>query len=87
MLVEAGTAIALAMAPPQGVSPVLSWAGLALLAVVWAFTFRLQVPAYERLGQEWNARVHARLVRTSWNPHGGLDGAGRLALAMAAETC
>ena len=38
MLVEAATAVALVVYRPEGVSALLAWTGLVLLALVWAST-------------------------------------------------
>jgi len=38
----------------------------ALLGVVWASTFTLQVPAHRALLQGWSEPVHRRLVLTNW---------------------
>ena len=84
MLVEAGTALALVAARPAGVPALLAWAGLALLAVVWASTVWLQVPAHDRLGRGWDPRAHARLVRTSWIRTAAWTARAALALAMLA---
>jgi hypothetical protein len=48
--------------------PDRGWAmvGLALLAVIWASTFALQVPCHRRLAQGFDAETARRLVRTNW---------------------
>jgi hypothetical protein len=62
MLVELGTACLLAWAVPAGPSLV----GLALLLVIWASTFCVQVPCHNKLVVEHDAAVHRRLVATNW---------------------
>lgn len=66
MLVELGTAIALAVAPPFIAAAAPARAGLALVAVVWIATVALQMPAHRRLLRGFDATVHARLVRGNW---------------------
>lgn len=44
----------------------LSTVGAALLAVIWASTALLQVPAHARLEQGFDGAVHRRLVRSNW---------------------
>ena len=66
MLIEALTAIALAVAPPAGVSRAAAWAGLALVAVIWLSTALLQVPRHGRLERGYDAVAHRGLVATNW---------------------
>jgi len=40
--------------------------GAALLIVVWASTFLVQVPCHRVLGRGFDPAVHGRLVRTNW---------------------
>ena len=78
MLAEAGTALALLVRPPAGVSPALAWAGAAALAVVWGSTFLLQVPRHRLLAVAWDERAALGLVTTSvvrtaaWTARAGL---------------
>ena len=44
----------------------VAWLNLGLLAVVWASTVFFQVPAHRQLAESFDARVHARLVRSNW---------------------
>ncbi|MEQ1727476.1 MAG: hypothetical protein ABL982_03770 [Vicinamibacterales bacterium] len=44
----------------------LAVAGAVLLAIIWASTALLQVPAHNRLERGFDADVHRRLVRTNW---------------------
>ncbi len=44
----------------------LALAGAVLLAIIWASTALLQVPAHSRLERGFDAHVHRRLVRTNW---------------------
>lgn len=66
MLLEAGTAVLLALRPPAGVPPALAWAGLALVGVLWASTLWLQVPQHTRLASGFDAESARRLVRGNW---------------------
>ena len=66
MLLEAFTAVGLAVFPPADALRLLMWFGLGLLAIVWASTFGLQVPCHRRLARAFDPRVHRRLVQTNW---------------------
>jgi hypothetical protein len=66
MLLELVTAVALVAWPPAGISARLLHVGLALLAVVWASTWLLQVPCHTRLAGGFDAAVHRRLVASNW---------------------
>lgn len=64
MLAEAGTCVALAI---MNVGPSWQrWPATALLAIVWAATFFLLVPAHETLARGFDADVHTRLVSANW---------------------
>lgn len=67
MLIEAATSVALLWlmrAQPWGVA--IAWTGAGLLAVIWASTFLLQVPAHQQLGGGFDAQAHRRLVSSNW---------------------
>lgn len=66
MVVEAATAVWLAVAPPPGVPAVATWFGLSLLALIWASTAGLQVPAHDRLSRGFDTDTHRRLVSSNW---------------------
>ena len=66
MLVEAGTAVALVIRPPEGVPFSLPLLGLALLAVVWLSTAFLQSPQHGVLGGGFVAASHRFLVISNW---------------------
>jgi uncharacterized membrane protein len=66
MLIEAATAVCLAIRRPQGISASAAWIGLALVVVVWASTFFLQVPEHNRLSLSFHADAHRRLTATNW---------------------
>ncbi|MBC8166117.1 MAG: hypothetical protein H7Y20_09630 [Bryobacteraceae bacterium] len=50
----------------QQVSNPLKQVGFALLVVIWASTFLLQVPQHHSLDCGFDRRVHSRLVDTNW---------------------
>ena len=62
MTLEALTALQLAWSVPGPVT----WSGLALIALLWLSTFLVQVPLHARLALGFDARLHGRLVATSW---------------------
>jgi len=62
----AATAILLLVQRPQGVSPSLAWIGVGLVAVIWASTAFLQVPAHARLSGGFDAETASTLVSTNW---------------------
>ncbi len=66
MLVEAGTAVALVVRPPEEVPFSLPLLGLVLLAVVWLSTAVLQSPQHTVLGRGFAADSHRFLVASNW---------------------
>lgn len=66
MLVEAITAGLLVVMRPTGVSAWIPWAGLGLVAVIWASTALLQVPAHGKLSAGFVPETGAFLVSTNW---------------------
>jgi hypothetical protein len=66
MLIEAAAAILVVLRPAETASPLLGWVGLALLAVAWLSTWRLQVPCHEALLREFDAGIHRALVASNW---------------------
>ena len=66
MLVELATALLLLGYRPETVGPRAVWAGLALVGVVWASTFLLQVPLHGTLGRGFDQVAYERLVLTNW---------------------
>lgn len=62
MLLEMVTALWLLAAAPD----LFTIGGAALLAIIWASTALLQVPAHRRLESGFDAHAHGRLVRTNW---------------------
>jgi hypothetical protein len=66
MLIEAATALMLAIRPPEFLGIREAWACLSLLLVVWISTAILQVPRHGRLAGGFDPRVHRTLVATNW---------------------
>lgn len=66
MLIEAASAFMLALTPPSGVSPLVMWAGLGLIVLIWGSTFFFQDTQHGALVRGFNAEVHAALVATNW---------------------
>jgi hypothetical protein len=66
MLLELGTGVWLTLRPSPFFPGSAAWMGLALLAVVWASTFFLQVPEHGRLEHGFDPAAHRRLVRVNW---------------------
>jgi hypothetical protein len=66
MLVEAATAALLIVARPAAVPQWMAWTGVALVAIIWASTALLQVPAHGRLSAGFDAETGAFLVATNW---------------------
>jgi len=70
MLVEAGGAATLALAPPDGLADALPaverWLGLALVLAIWGSTAFLQVPEHGRLASGFDAAAHRFLVGSNW---------------------
>lgn len=67
MLLEAISAVLLLWLPHGEFSGMtLRWSGLALLALIWASTFALQVPLHAKLAMGFDRDVWQRLVATNW---------------------
>lgn len=65
MLAELALALWLPFAAHDATDRMLAFAGLGLMAVVWASTFFVQVPCHQRLEQQHDAATIARLVATN----------------------
>ena len=65
MLAELLLALWLPFAAHDATDRSLAFAGIGLLAVVWASTFFVQVPCHQRLEQHYDAATIARLVATN----------------------
>ena len=66
MIVEAVTAGLIIFYPPPSVQNWQLWAGLILVAIIWASTFFLQVPLHEKLANGFDQSTHSALVNTNW---------------------
>lgn len=67
MLLEAVTALALAVRPPAAVGAAAAWIGLALVIALWLSTVAVQMPLHRRLDDEGHAAdTVAALVRGNW---------------------
>ncbi|MFN8124562.1 MAG: hypothetical protein U0237_19305 [Thermoleophilia bacterium] len=84
MLTEAGTALALALAPPAGVAGWAAWTGLALVAVTWLATAALAIPQHGRLALGFDPAAHRRLVAGNWVRTAAWSARGVLAAWMLA---
>jgi len=84
MLAELICAVWIVANPPHGLPLWMGWAGLALLALVWASTFFWQVPRHRELERGFDARAHRRLVRSNGVRAVGWSLRGVIALSMIA---
>jgi len=66
MVCELITAGLLALHPESPLPSVYAWLGLALVLLIWASTFFLQVPEHARLSSGMDPNAVARLVHTNW---------------------
>src|SRR5258708_944331 len=65
MLVEAAAAILLLRSLAQQ-TRALGYAGMALLAIIWAATIVFQYPLHRRLARSYSNEDFAMLMRTNW---------------------
>lgn len=78
MILEAISAVALLWNPLRDQTSWQIWLGVGLVAVIWASTFLLQVPAHTKLGSgfdedTWRFLVHSNWIRTiAWSARAGL---------------
>ena len=66
MLTEAATACTMLWIRPDHVSLLMAVVGIALLTLLWCSTFLWQVPAHEKLSNEFDTQTHRRLVNSNW---------------------
>ena len=66
MILELVTAIYFVFVPLEGVDKRYFWCGLALVLIIWASTFFVQVPLHEKLAQSFDGEIQRRLVLTNW---------------------
>ena len=83
MLIEAATAILLAISPPQD-AVALTSAGCVLLLLIWLSTAFLQVPLHRRLLSDFDQSLIRRLVQTNWIRTGAWSARGCIALLLLA---
>jgi hypothetical protein len=66
MIAEAVSAVAFLWAPLRVQTPAQIWLGIGLLAIIWASTVLLQVPAHSRLGEGFDEATWRMLVNSNW---------------------
>ncbi|MEO0896009.1 MAG: hypothetical protein AAFY71_06395 [Bacteroidota bacterium] len=66
MLVEIGTAFLLLGMHEPAISSTFLWINAALLVLIWASTFFIQVPLHESLSQEYSTTNIQKLVNSNW---------------------
>lgn len=88
MLVEAASALLLASSADLApAARMLTWLGIAILALIWLSTFFVQVPLHAVLDKGFDRRAWQRLVATNWVRTIGWTIRGVLAsLILAIET-
>lgn len=64
MILELGTGILLALQIEN--FKTYWWANLALIAIIWASTFFIQVPLHETLSNGFSEKAHLKLVNSNW---------------------
>ncbi|MEM7437672.1 MAG: hypothetical protein AAF436_21140 [Myxococcota bacterium] len=78
MVAEAVSAFVFVWRPLRVQTPWQVWLGLALVGVIWASTFFVQVPAHQRLEtgfdeDAWRMLVHSNWIRTiAWSARAAL---------------
>lgn len=82
MLAELVAAAVLVVSRPEAIPAWTAWLGIALVAITWAVTVLLSVPAHERLSARYDEAALTRLVRTNWIRTAAWTGHGALALWM-----
>ena len=66
MILEALSAVAFVWTPLRVQTPWQIWLGIGLVAVIWASTFLLQVPAHTKLDAGFDESTWRFLVRSNW---------------------
>lgn len=66
MLFELVAAIALVFARPSAIPAWTAWTALALVVLIWASTFLLQVPRHAQLAAGFDPAAHAALLASNW---------------------
>ena len=81
MLVELGSAVALAIRP-EPATAAAAYIGLGLVVLIWLSTFFIQVPLHERLAGGFDPQTHRALVNTNWIRTGLWSARGAVSLYM-----
>lgn len=84
MVVELGTSCYLALFPLSNLQ-VLGYVGFALVVMIWASTFLIQVPLHTKVGNGFDRKSYLLLVRTNWLRTVAWSLRGLLALWMLTE--
>lgn len=66
MLLELGTGLWLLWQAPTGLPTWIPWVGIALLGLIWASTFWVQVPLHDKLLGQQSGEAIQRLVQSNW---------------------
>ena len=66
MLLELGLSVAMALNPSSIAPNWAAWLGLALVILIWASTFLLQVPQHAALSSDFDQQAFETLVSTNW---------------------
>lgn len=66
MIIEAVSAVAFLWTPLRVQTAGQIWLGIGLIAIIWASTFLLQVPAHNRLGEGFDQATWRMLVNSNW---------------------
>jgi hypothetical protein len=85
MIVEAASAVGLLVIARSTVQPMLLWAGLGLLLVIWLSTALLQAPIHYKLTRQFDPAWVRKLVGTNWIRTAAWTARGVLALALLAD--
>lgn len=86
MLVEAALAAWFVLRPaPTAAFGILAWVGAALVFLLFASTFFVQVPCHRVLENGFDEAAHSRLVRTNWIRTAGWTARAAVAIAMLAS--
>lgn len=66
MILEIGTAFLMILLRPAVMPAWAAWVGAALVILIWASTFFLQVPQHSILDRGFDMRAYELLVNTNW---------------------
>lgn len=85
MFVELFSAALLLFLPTPSIPPLLLWAGIGLLAIIWLSTAVLQVPLHNTLAAGFDQAAYERLVATNWLRTGAWSVRAVIALVLTAS--